>query len=117
MAAEKLVLDLAKRINRRKLLAKAGVGAVGALAVAIGKPLSAAALVAYKCCDLCCFPYGCSNCTSTWCWQCCNDVSDGVAYQCCECYGSSGDCGPSCSGVIGSCVSPSGWRCFRPPAS
>lgn len=72
MSAEKLVDVLARRLDRRRVLAKLGMGAVGGLAALAGLPGRAAAgPVDWRCCHLCRQNSGlCSGCSCVWCWGC-----------------------------------------------
>lgn len=103
MSTEKMVAGLGKRLNRRNVLVRAGVGTVGALAALLGVPGRAGATVAYQCCQLCQWPSGCSGYACTWCWTCCNSSSGGRIFRCCEGYTSnaSGQCGGPGTGSDG----------------
>ena len=93
MSTEKLVEDLAKQLDRRRFLGKAGAAVMGGLMALMGLPQTASAgTIPYKCCNLCKgYSSSCSNCACTWCWSC--PWGDGYYYSCCECYSqSSGGC-------------------------
>lgn len=99
MSTDKLVQSLGNRLNRRNILVKTGMGMVGALAAAMGVSREAGAQE--KCCGLCYPPDpNCpgEGCACVWCWYCLWS-GDGNYYACCECHGSTADCGDDCNNV------------------
>jgi hypothetical protein len=87
LSEEDLVRGLARRMERRKFLAKLGAGSLGVVLGLAGQSKQAAALWTVWCCHLCLSPNqgcvgGCSTCA--WCWSCLH--TDGFWYQCCECH-------------------------------
>jgi len=97
MSSEKIIQRLAKAMDRRSFLGKAGASALGTLMALLGVS-SASALYTYKCCHLCRSPSpSCNNCACVWCWIC--PHSDGKNYQCCECHTNTSYCDAGCSNV------------------
>jgi hypothetical protein len=102
MSSERLVGALGRQLARRNFLVKLGMGAVGAVAGAVGLPLTAMACINSTCCCLCLhdiWPNVCSGCSCTWCWGCCDTGRGGVVVQCCECYSAGYSCAGGCGGV------------------
>lgn len=98
MSMEELVADVAKQLDRRSFLGKAGAAVVGGLMALMGLPQTASAIIRYKCCNLCKgASTSCSNCACTWCWSC--QWSDGYWYRCCECHSNTSYCGGDCDNV------------------
>lgn len=111
MLTEKIAEGLARRIDRRKFLARAGAGAAGGLLAATGlsKAASSSSVTpdsSELCCNLCnppstsCYSNR-ASCGSIWCWNC-NDCAAGGTFNCCECYsykGGTGECPAKCSYV------------------
>lgn len=100
MSTDKLIEALGKRIERRTLLGRLGVGAVGVVLGLLGQSQPAAATVPSFCCNLCfssssSCSSGCTTCA--WCWTC--PHTDGFYYQCCECHCSNDGCPGGCGNV------------------
>lgn len=115
MEPEGIVRALGARLNRRRLLGRVTLAAVGGLASVLGYAKGAEALYYIQCCELCLYPFGgCGSCACMWCWYCCDARSNYDTYQCCECYSSGGSCAGNCNGVVRSCLYSTPYQCRVP---
>jgi len=108
MSSEKIIQRLAKAMDRRSFLGKAGAGALGTLMALLGFPQDVSAhYIHYKCCHICnSNSSSCGSCACTWCWRCCYN---GQNIRCCECYSYNQ---PNCG--IGDCPAYCSWTYVEP---
>jgi len=97
MSTERLAEGLAKRLDRRKTLARIGAALAGGVGGIFGFTREAGALYYWRCCGLCQPNSGsCSGCACAWCWTC---PWDGYYVRCCECHSNTSYCDSSCRNV------------------
>lgn len=96
---ERIIKEIAVRLDRRSFFGKIGFGLAGALLGLLGFSRRAEALYDWACCTLC-QPRtsSCSGCTCSWCWSC-GPWVDGFYYACCECYSMPNTCDGGCDSV------------------
>lgn len=100
MSSDDLIGLVGRRLERRSLLKKVALGAMGVTLGLLGQSRQAAALFNTYCCSTCYQPSAnCqANCPScSWCWSCLH--SDGFYYQCCECHYVGDSCPNGCTNV------------------
>lgn len=99
--------------SRRSFLGRTSRWIAAAAAAKLGLAASEAyAITYYKCCELCFPPTG-GTCSNVWCWRCCNDLSNGYGYTCCECFSAGYSPGDTCFGAYRSFAYQSNPNCLR----
>ena len=97
MASKRLIDSLGKRLDRRNLVVRMGVGATAGVAALLGVSKAAATYPSF-CCNLCLPDYGaCIGYTCAWCWYC---YLSNTHYNCCEFYNTQSCSSDGCSGAL-----------------
>ena len=99
-----------EKLGRRGFLRKLSMAAVGLATALVGLPQKAEALVHVGCCWLCKGSQSCSG-ACCWTWGCCDADPQSRFWRCTECYSAGAACNGSCTGVVCSNATRTGFLC------